>query len=109
MITITENGEAVTLINVFSCDPQYQQRLVDSWIRATEETLGKLPGIISAALHPSKDATRVINCAQWKSAENWRVFSASVASPGSVKWQGTPSQALISTRCVTCWIRPIKG
>ncbi len=71
MITITEDGGAVTLINTFSCEPQNQQHLIDAWIRATEDTLGKLPGIISASLHRSKDGTRVVNYAQWKSSENW--------------------------------------
>jgi hypothetical protein len=61
----------VTLINVFSCEPEDQQALIDAWIRATEETLGKLPGIISATLHRSKDGTRVVNCAQWKSTGAW--------------------------------------
>ena len=58
MITIAQDGDLVTLINVFSCEPQNQQRLIDSWVRATEEKLGKLPGIISAALHRSQDGTR---------------------------------------------------
>ena len=71
MITIAKEGDLVTLINVFSCEPQNQERLIDSWVRATEERLGKLPGIISAALHRSKDGTRVVNYAQWKSAEDW--------------------------------------
>ena len=84
MITITRDGGVVTLINVFSCDPQTQQQLIDSWIRATEETLGKLPGIISAALHRSKDGTRVVNYAQWKSAENWE----SLLRIGSKSWFG---------------------
>lgn len=71
MVTITQNGDVVTLINVFSCEPENQRQLIDSWIRATEETLGKLPGIISATLHRSKDGTRVVNYARWKSAANW--------------------------------------
>lgn len=71
MITITEDGGVVTLINVFSCEPQNQQHLIDAWIRATEDTLGKLPGIISASLHRSKDGTRVVDYAQWKSSEDW--------------------------------------
>ena len=75
MITITQIGDAVTLIGVFSCDPQNQQQLIDLWIRATEEKLGKLPGSVSAALHRSKDGTRVVNCAQWKSGENWENLS----------------------------------
>jgi len=71
MITITEDGGGVTLINVFSCAPENQQHLIGAWIRATENTLGRLPGIISASLHRSKDGTRVVNYAQWKSSENW--------------------------------------
>jgi hypothetical protein len=43
-----------------------------AWSRATEETLGKLPGIISAAPHKSKDGTRVVNYAQWKTSEDWQ-------------------------------------
>ena len=72
MITIAQDRDLVTLINVFSCEPQNQQRLIDLWIRATEDRLGKLPGIISAALHRSKDGTRVVNYAQWKNADNWQ-------------------------------------
>lgn len=71
MITISQNGDLVTLINVFSCEPQNQQRLIDLWIWATQQRLGELPGIISASLHRSKDGTRVVNYAQWKSSENW--------------------------------------
>lgn len=71
MITITQDSGVVTLINAFSCEPQNQQHLIDAWIGATEEKLGALPGIISAALHRSKDGTRVVNYAQWKTAENW--------------------------------------
>jgi hypothetical protein len=71
MITIKKGSDVVTLINVFSCQPENQQALVDAWVRATEETLGKLPGIISASLHKSKDGTRVVNYAQWKTSENW--------------------------------------
>ena len=71
MITITKDGGVVTLINVFSCAPENQQRLIGAWIRATENTLGRLPGIISASLHRSKDGTRVVNYAHWKSSENW--------------------------------------
>lgn len=71
MITISQDRGVVTLINTFSCEPENQQPLIGSWIRATQERLGELPGIISAALHRSKDGRRVVNYAQWKSAENW--------------------------------------
>lgn len=82
MITIAQTSDLVTLINVFSCAPENQQRLVDSWIRATEERLGALPGIVSATLHRSKDGTRVVNYAQWKSAENWE----NLTRIGSESW-----------------------
>ena len=71
MIKIAQDRDVVTLINAFSCEPQNQQYLIDAWIRATEESLGALPGIISAALHRSKDGTRVVNYAQWKNGESW--------------------------------------
>jgi len=63
MVTITQSGDVITLINVFTCEPENQQALIDAWIRATEETLGKLPGIISATLHRSKDRTRIVTYA----------------------------------------------
>lgn len=72
MITITQGGDIVTLINVFTCEPAMQQELINAWIRATKETLGKLPGILSAALHRSKDGTRVVNYAQWASEGDWQ-------------------------------------
>lgn len=74
MIEIAQDRDVVTLINSFSCEPRNQQHLIDAWIRATEQRLGALPGIISAALHRSKDGTRVVNYAQWKSAENWETL-----------------------------------
>jgi heme-degrading monooxygenase HmoA len=82
MIKISQDRDIVTLINAFSCDPQNQQHLVDAWIRATEERLGRLPGMISAALHRSKDGTRVVNYAQWKTAENW----ANLVGIGRESW-----------------------
>lgn len=82
MVTMAPDEDLVTLINVFSCEPQNQQRLLDSWIHTTEERLGKLPGIVSAALHRSKDGTRVANYAQWKNAENWE----NLLRVGSESW-----------------------
>ena len=90
MITISQSGDLVTLINVFSCEPQNQQRLRDLWIRATQERLGELPGVISASLHRSKDGTRVVNYAQekrtWKNlfrirSESWLREMGKYAKP----------------------------
>jgi heme-degrading monooxygenase HmoA len=71
MITIRRDQELVTLINAFTCEPETQNDLVKVWQDVTEVELGGLPGIISAALHRSLDGTRVVNYAQWRSAEDW--------------------------------------
>jgi Antibiotic biosynthesis monooxygenase len=70
LISIDKQQDLVTLINVFRCEPQNQAHLIELWIRATKGKLGQLPGIISAAMHRSKDGSRVVNHAQWKTAEN---------------------------------------
>jgi hypothetical protein len=41
MITISKAADVVTLINVFTCEPESQQQLIEEWIRATEAALGK--------------------------------------------------------------------
>ena len=98
MITIKKGSDVVTLINVFSCEPENQQALVDAWVRATEETLGKLPGIISASLHKSKDGTRVVNYAQWKTSENWERL-LEMANPHILsRWANLENPTLISMR-----------
>ena len=71
----------MTLTDVFSCEPQNQQHLIDAWIRATEDTLGKLPGIISASLHRSKDGTRVVNYANGRLVRTGKTSWASTSSP----------------------------
>ena len=70
MITIRRDQELVTLINAFTCEPETQNDLVKVWQDVTGVELGGLPGIISAALHRSLDGTRVVNYAQWRSAED---------------------------------------
>jgi len=69
MITITEE-RGLTLRNVLANEPQNQEHLTDARICATEDTLGKLAGIVSASSNRSKDRRRVVNCAQWKGRKN---------------------------------------
>jgi hypothetical protein len=59
------------MINAFSCEPKTQDDLVKAWQDATEIELGRLAGIISAALHRSLDGTRSVNYAQWRSVGDW--------------------------------------
>jgi quinol monooxygenase YgiN len=66
---ITKESNLVTLINVFETRLEQQQALIDNWIRFVDAVKGE-PGMIGAALHRSTDGTRVVNYAQWRSAED---------------------------------------
>jgi heme-degrading monooxygenase HmoA len=70
---VSREDNLVTLINVFETKPEQQQALIDQWIRLVEEVKDE-PGMIGAALHRSKDGTRVINYAQWRSEAEYSNF-----------------------------------
>lgn len=95
--TIRVGDQVVALINVFSCTPENQQRLVEAWQRGTDEIMRYLPGFISANIHRSLDGTKVINYAQWASRE---AFQASLADPkvltyfNELSQIGTPAPVL---------------
>ena len=69
MVCISQDQDVVTLINVFTVEPESQQRLVDLLVEATEATMGSQPGYVSANIHKSLDGTKVTNYAQWRSRE----------------------------------------
>jgi heme-degrading monooxygenase HmoA len=71
MTTISENNKVVTLINVFTVEPENQQKLVDMLVEATQKTMKNIPGFISANIHKSADGVRVANYAQWRSEEDY--------------------------------------
>lgn len=78
MINISTENKVATLINVFTVEPENQQRLVDMLIEATEKTMKKMPGFVSANIHKSADGVRVVNYAQWRSRED---FEAMLKNP----------------------------
>ncbi len=71
---ISEGGDLVTLINVFTVAPEDQGHLLEVLARATEEVMAGLPGFVSANLHRSLDGTKVTNYAQWRSRENYQAM-----------------------------------
>jgi len=71
MTTISKDNKVVTLINVFTVEPENQQRMVDMLVEATEKTMKNIPGFISANIHKSADGVRVANYAQWRSNEDY--------------------------------------
>ncbi|WP_343709058.1 antibiotic biosynthesis monooxygenase [Mycobacterium sp.] len=51
------------------CSPKRARELADLLITATDEVMQHIDGFISANIHLSSDGTRVVNYAQWRSAE----------------------------------------
>jgi quinol monooxygenase YgiN len=82
MTTISKENNYLTLINVFTVEPENQQKLVDLLILATKNTVRNIEGFISSSLHKSLDGTKVTMYAQWKSIEDYQnMRNNSTASP----------------------------
>ncbi len=95
--TIRAGAPVVTLVNVFTVDPENQQRLIELWQRATDEVMRHLPGFVSANIHRSLDGTKVVNYAQWASID---AFNAMLQNPEAGEYVrklgevGTPAPVL---------------
>jgi quinol monooxygenase YgiN len=76
MTTIEQNSGYATLINVFTVEPDRAAELAGLLHTATEEVMRHRPGFRSANIHVSTDGTRVVNYAQWDSAEAYRAMLA---------------------------------
>jgi quinol monooxygenase YgiN len=74
MTTISTRSDLVTLINVFTVEPASQQRLVDLLTEATEASVRRAPGFVSASLHRSLDGTKVTMYAQWQSIDHYQAM-----------------------------------
>ena len=68
--TIVAGDEILTMINTFVCAEVRQNELVEALSRATTDVFVHLDGFISASMHLSLDRTRVVNYAQWRSADD---------------------------------------
>jgi len=71
MTTISKDNKILTLINVFTVDPVNQEQLVELLTLATESSVRKKQGFVSASLHRSIDGTKVTMYAQWRSVEDY--------------------------------------
>ena len=74
MTVITEHADHATLINVFTVEPERARQLTDLLTAATEDVMQHIDGFISANIHLSADGTRVVNYAQWRSAEAFQAM-----------------------------------
>ena len=78
MFNISADNDLVTLINVFTVEPEDQRALVHILNTATDEVMKQMPGFISASIHRSLDGGHVANYAQWRSEAD---FKAMLKSP----------------------------
>jgi heme-degrading monooxygenase HmoA len=68
---ISTENDFLTLINIFTVEPENQQQLVELLI-ATEGSVNKMAGFISSSLHKSLDGTKVTMYAQWRSLADYQ-------------------------------------
>jgi quinol monooxygenase YgiN len=80
MTAIVAGDRPVTLINVFTVDPEHQDDLVKLLVEATDQVIRHRPGFVSVNVHASLDGTRVVNYAQWDSRSD---LEAMLADPQS--------------------------
>ena len=85
MATITKGQEVMTLINVFTVEPEHQQKLVDLLVEATEQTMKHMPGFVSATIHRGVDGTKVVNYAQWRSKADFEAMQQNPAARPHMK------------------------
>ena len=74
MTTISKDQELLTLINVFTVDPENQNHLLNLLAKATEASVRHAKGFISASLHRSLDGAKVTMYAQWRSLDDYQAM-----------------------------------
>src|SRR5215472_2512419 len=74
MTNIAKDREVVTFINVFTVDPENQQRLIELLVRVTETAVRHARGFISSSLHRSVDGRKVTMYAQWRTMEDYEAM-----------------------------------
>ncbi|TPG36833.1 antibiotic biosynthesis monooxygenase family protein [Mycolicibacterium hodleri] len=89
MTIIDRHGPHATLINVFTVDPRQAANLAALLDEATEEVMRHVPGFVSANIHLSTDGTRVVNYAQWETAE---AYQAMLADPVAREHMGRAAE-----------------
>jgi quinol monooxygenase YgiN len=74
MATIQKGRDVLTLVNVFTVSRDNQQKLADLLVEATEKTMKRQPGFVSASIHRSLDGTKVVNYAQWRNKADFEAM-----------------------------------
>lgn len=68
--TIRANDGTATLINIFTVEPENQEKLVALLKDGTETSISKMAGWVSTNFLTGKDGRRVVVYSQWRSAKD---------------------------------------
>jgi heme-degrading monooxygenase HmoA len=93
MTTIRRNADCATLINVFTVEPESAAELATLLASETGDVMQHQPGFRSANIHLSTDRTRVVNYAQWDSAE---AYQAMLSDPTAREHMATAAAMAVS-------------
>jgi heme-degrading monooxygenase HmoA len=74
METTVRLDSAVTLVNVFTVEPDNQPKLLALLRDGTETMFSKMPGWISTSLLKGRDGSRVVVYSQWRDAKDIDAF-----------------------------------
>jgi antibiotic biosynthesis monooxygenase (ABM) superfamily enzyme len=74
MITISSENKLVTVIVVFSVNPEQQQDFIAAIAENLETVVKKSPGFISSTIHKSTDGMQVVNYIQWQSMDHYHGY-----------------------------------
>jgi heme-degrading monooxygenase HmoA len=69
-MTIRQDRDSTTLINIFTVEPENRHRLFELLKNGTETIVSKMTGWISTCLLDARDGRQVIILSQWRSLEN---------------------------------------
>lgn len=83
----------VTFVNVIDVEPSKQQELIDLLKEGTEKVIQHRPGFVSVTLLASTDGTRVINYAQWETADDIKATHGDPAAAAYAKRTAELAQA----------------
>jgi quinol monooxygenase YgiN len=97
-ITIRQNAEVVTLINVFVVEPGNQDKVMQILKEGTENWFSKQPGYVSASFHKSNDGRRIVNYGQWRSPKDIEAFRSKPEFAAYVQ----PLMALAKGEAILC-------
>jgi antibiotic biosynthesis monooxygenase (ABM) superfamily enzyme len=107
MATIATDQDLITLVNVFTVEPERQAALVDLLADATTAVINRFPGYVSANIHRSLDGTKVVNYAQWRRVEDYEAMLADPVVRQHVS-QAAAARTASSPTC-TEWSSPTKA